>query len=47
MALGQGFEEAGGVNKSALHWDLVTDMRDGGRITADGKLFYESGAFKI
>ncbi|MGA9191626.1 MAG: aminopeptidase [Anaerolineales bacterium] len=47
VAMGHGFEQAGGMNKSALHWDLVTDMRDGGRITADGELFYESGAFTI
>jgi len=47
MALGHGFEEAGGVNKSSLHWGLVTDMRDGGQIFADGELFYESGEFKI
>ncbi len=47
MALGHGLEAAGGVNKSTLHWDLVTEMRDGGRIFADGDLFYELGEFKI
>jgi aminopeptidase len=47
MALGHGLEDAGGVNKSALHWDLVTDMREGGRIFAGGELVYESGEFKI
>lgn len=47
MALGHGLEQAGGVNKSAMHWDLVTNMRDGGKIFADGELFYDSGEFKI
>ncbi len=47
IALGKGFEEAGGTNKSIIHWDMVTDMKDGGRISADGELFYEDGEFKI
>lgn len=47
LALGQGIEQAGGVNKSTLHWDLVTDMSQGGRILVDGELFYENGEFKI
>jgi aminopeptidase len=47
MALGAGFEEIGGKNKSGIHWDMICDMRDGGQIFADGELFYESGEFKI
>ncbi len=47
MALGFGFAEVGGKNESAIHWDLICDMRDGGQIFADGELFYESGEFKI
>ena len=27
LALGSSFEEVGGRNKSALHWDMVCDMR--------------------
>lgn len=46
-AVGYGFPEAGSVNKSAIHWDMICDMRDGGQITVDGELFYESGEFKI
>jgi aminopeptidase len=47
MALGAGFEEIGGKNKSGIHWDMICDMRDGGQIFVDGELFYESGEFKV
>jgi aminopeptidase len=47
MAVGYGFPEAGSLNKSAIHWDMICDMRDGGQISVDGKLFYDSGEFKI
>jgi len=47
MALGFGYPETGSVNKSAIHWDMICDMRDGGQIFVDGELFYESGEFKI
>ena len=46
-AVGYGFPEAGSKNKSAIHWDMICDMRDGGQISVDGELFYESGEFKI
>jgi aminopeptidase len=45
-ALGNAYPNAGGTNKSAIHWDIVTDMRQG-RITVDGELMYEDGAFVI
>lgn len=47
MALGQGYAITGSKNKSAIHWDMICDMRDGGQILVDGELFYESGEFKI
>lgn len=47
LALGRGYPESGSKNKSAIHWDLLTDMKDGGKITIDGELFYESGQFKV
>ena len=47
LALGTSFPEAGGVNKSAIHWDLLCDMREGGTITIDGKRVYEAGRFVI
>jgi aminopeptidase len=47
MAVGFGYPETGSLNKSAIHWDMICDMRDGGQIFIDGELFYESGEFKI
>jgi len=43
IALGASAPDAGGSNGSALHWDLVTDLKAGGRISADGEVFYEGG----
>jgi aminopeptidase len=37
LALGRSYPETGGTNESAVHWDLICDLRDGGRITADGE----------
>jgi aminopeptidase len=37
LALGRSYPESGGRNVSALHWDLICDLRDGGRLTADGE----------
>lgn len=47
MALGQGYPTTGSVNSSAIHWDMICDMRDGGKIVVDGELFYDSGEFVI
>ncbi len=45
VAVGASLPESGGVNKSALHWDMVCDLRDGGEIYADDELFYKDGKF--
>ena len=47
MAVGQGYPETGSSNTSAVHWDMICDMRDGGEILVDGELFYEDGKFLI
>ncbi len=47
LALGQSYPETGGVNASALHWDLIIDTRTQGRITADGKLVMENGTWLV
>lgn len=47
MALGRGYPETGSQNDSAIHWDMICDMRDGGEIHVDGELFYQSGEFMI
>lgn len=45
MAIGDSMPEAGGMNKSVIHWDMLCDMRNGGKIFADSELFYENGKF--
>jgi aminopeptidase len=45
LALGAAYPETGGKNQSALHWDMVCDLRQGGRIEADGRLISENGRF--
>jgi len=47
MALGRGIPETGNQNRSAIHWDMLKDMKNGGKIYADGELFYENGKFLI
>jgi aminopeptidase len=37
LALGRSYPETGGQNASALHWDMICDLRQGGRITVDGE----------
>jgi aminopeptidase len=45
LALGQSVPGTGGQNVSALHWDMVCDLRQGGEVYADGELVYRDGAF--
>lgn len=45
LALGRSYPETGGKNESALHWDLICDLRRGGRITADGEVLQQDGQF--
>ncbi len=45
LALGQSYGETGGTNTSAIHWDLICDLRRGGSVTLDGELFQENGWF--
>jgi aminopeptidase len=45
LALGRSYPETGGKNKSALHWDLICDLRAGGRLTADGEVVQQDGRF--
>ncbi len=47
MAVGRGYPETGSKNISAIHWDMICDMRDGSQIWVDDELFYENGAFVI
>jgi aminopeptidase len=45
VALGSAFEDLGGLNQSALHWDLVCDLRADGEVYADGELVWRAGRF--
>jgi aminopeptidase len=45
IALGAGYPETGSQNKSAIHWDMICDMRTDSTITADGILVYQDGDF--
>ncbi len=45
LALGAAYPETGATNKSALHWDLVCDLREGGQVYADGQLIAHNGRF--
>lgn len=44
LALGHGLSQSGGVNVSAIHWDMLCDMSQG-EIFVDGELFYKNGRF--
>ncbi len=49
-ACGMGYPESGSFNESALHWDMVCDLRPtkdgpGGSIAADGEVFHKDGHF--
>jgi aminopeptidase len=45
IALGRAYAEAGGVNYSALHWDLIKDLRQEGEIWLDEEKVFEKGNF--
>jgi aminopeptidase len=45
LALGTAYPESGGLNRSALHWDMICDLRTGSEVHADGELIYRDGRF--
>jgi aminopeptidase len=47
LALGDGFPDTGSQNQSAIHWDMICDLRQGGEIWVDEVLFYKDGKFVI
>ena len=47
MAVGRSYPESGGVNESAVHTDLVCDLRGGGRIEVDGEALQVDGKFVV
>ena len=47
LALGRAYPETGGTNESAIHWDMICDLRRGGRLTADGEPILENGQLLV
>ncbi len=45
LAVGMAYPETGGKNESGLHWDMVCDLREGGKIALDEKTIHENGLF--
>ena len=45
FALGAGYPETGNDNQSGLHWDMVVDLRTGGKIEIDGIVISQDGRF--
>lgn len=47
LALGRGYPESGSRNASAIHWDMVCDLREGGEVRVDGAPFLRDGKILI
>jgi aminopeptidase len=47
LALGASYTHIGGKNTSSLHWDLIKDLRSGGRLELDGEVVQENGTWLI
>jgi len=47
LAVGASYPESGGKNDSAVHTDMVCDLRHGGRIEVDGEVLQEDGKFVV
>jgi aminopeptidase len=45
LALGAGYPQTGSRNKSAIHWDMICDIREDSAISIDGVRVYENGEF--
>jgi aminopeptidase len=47
LALGKGYPQTKSKARSALHWDMICDLRRGGRLEADGKALQADGKFRV
>ncbi|HPG29170.1 MAG TPA: aminopeptidase, partial [bacterium] len=45
LAVGNGYPETGAKNKSALHWDMIKDLRKEGEVKIDGRTVFKKGKF--
>jgi len=44
LALGNAYKDCGGINRSAIHWDIIKTMKPG-QILLDGKVLQKDGKF--
>ena len=47
IAVGSGYPLTGSRNVSAVHWDMICDMKTESEITVDADLLYKDGQFQI
>jgi len=47
LAVGRSYTETGGRNQSAIHWDMICDLRHGGYLEVDGKVLQADGKFRL
>jgi aminopeptidase len=47
LAIGMSYPETGGSNASAVHWDMVCDLRSGGALVVDGVELQRDGHFQV
>lgn len=47
MAVGAGYPDSGSTNESAVHWDMICDLRQAGEVTVDGIPFLRGGQFLV
>jgi len=43
IALGRAYARRGGINKSAIHWDIIKDLRREGELVMDGRTIIKNG----
>jgi aminopeptidase len=43
LAVGRSYAESGGRNRSAVHWDMIKDLRKEGELYLDGKPVLRTG----
>jgi aminopeptidase len=47
LAIGTGFPQVGGLNRSGIHWDMVKDLRTDGWIELDGEIVQHNGVWAL
>jgi aminopeptidase len=47
MAVGAAYPETGASNQSAVHWDMICDLRQGGAVDVDGQPFMRDGKIVV